>query len=65
MYFLIQGRALMIRSHASGYNAIIAEKRVLLPLFQMTERERVREWGGGRIEGERTTTHIHASWNLH
>lgn len=43
MYFLSQGRTLMIKSHASGYNTIIAEKRVLLPVFQMTERERESE----------------------
>lgn len=40
MCFLIQGRILMIKSHALDYKAITAKNRVLLPVFQMTERER-------------------------
>lgn len=33
----------MIKSHASGYKAITAENRVLLPELQMREGERRRE----------------------
>lgn len=59
MCFLIQSTILMIKSHGLDYKAITAKNRVLLPVFQMRQRERERE------PPHTLCKPIFPPWNLH